>query len=175
MATLSIKIQDDRVRELLSRIQQRLTDLTPVFREIGEIVRESVMRNFAESRAPDGSAWKPSRRALAQGGRTLIRRAILRNSIHVQPFSNRVCVGTPVAYAAVHQFGAQRGSFGTVAATVRAHVRRSRKGGTHQVRQHTRQQKLPWGDIPARPFLGVRKDDWSEIRNALTDYLINGA
>lgn len=175
MATLSIKADDAQVRGLLSRIAARLGDLTPVMREIGEIVRESVMRNFAESRAPDGSAWKPSRRALAEGGKTLVKRAILRNSINVRATCDQVLVGTPVAYGPTHQFGAARGSFGAIAVTVKAHLRRSRKGGTHKVRQHRRNQKLPWGNILARPFLGVRSDDWTEIRNSLLDYLASGA
>jgi|Deesub1362A_J573_1020465.scaffolds.fasta_scaffold01454_11 phage virion morphogenesis protein len=169
--TMRIDVRDQRVRALLEGLLRRSHDLTPAMREIGEIVRESVMRNFREQRAPDGTAWKPSWRALREGGKTLIDTATLRNSIHVRPGPDRVAVGTPVEYAAVHQFGARRGSFGEHIVQVRAHRRRSRKGGEHTVRAHTRRVRLPWGDIPPRPFLGVRREDWGEIHDALMDYL----
>jgi len=136
--TMRIDVRDQRVRALLEGLLRRSHDLTPAMREIGEIVRESVMRNFREQRAPDGTAWKPSWRALREGGKTLIDTATLRNSIHVRPGPDRVAVGTPVEYAAVHQFGARRGSFGEHIVQVRAHRRRSRKGGEHTVRAHTR-------------------------------------
>jgi len=172
MATASITVDDRQVRDLLQRLGTKLADLTPCMRTIGEIVRDSVQANFAEGRSPEGTAWKKSWRAMRQGGRTLIDTAILRNSIHVQASRNEVRIGTPVKYGPVHQFGARAGSFGTVAVTVRAHVRKARSGKSHSVRAHPRRQKLPWGDIPARPFLGVRRDDWGEIRETVLDYLV---
>lgn len=172
MATATIRVHDEQVKDLLRRLESRMTDLTPAMRAIGEIVRESVMRNFAQSRSPEGIPWKRSLRAKLRGGMTLIDTATLKNSIHVRADKTRVRVGSPVRYAAVHQFGARAGSFGVVAATVKAHVRRGRSGKSHNVRAHTRRQKVPWGDIPARPFLGVRREDWGEIRETILDYLV---
>ena len=50
-----------------------------------------------------------------------------------------------MAYAAVHQYGAAKHSF---------------TGG-----------KTPWGDIPARPFLGLSTDDQGFIVLAAQRYL----
>jgi phage virion morphogenesis protein len=172
---LHITVQDEKVRALFGQLQKSMGDLTPVMREVGEIVRESVMRNFRESRSPEGVPWKPSRRALLGAGRTLIDTATLRNSIHVRPEKDKVAVGTPVEYGGVHQVGARRGSFGQVIVRVRAHRRVTRTGKESTVRAHTRKAILPWGDIPPRPFLGVRREDWGEIHDALTDYLMGGS
>jgi len=50
-------------------------------------------------------------------------------------------IGTNRVYAPTHQFGAQKGEFGT-----------SSRGGP-----------IPWGDIPARPYLGISPADESDI------------
>ena len=58
-------------------------------------------------------------------------------------------VGSPLIYAGVHQFGAKKGAFGTTS-----------KGSP-----------IPWGDIAARPFLGVSNDDEREIVDIILDHL----
>ena len=169
---LQLEIKDGEVSRLLESLEKRTSDWTPVMREIGEIIRESVMKNFREGKSPEGEEWKPSKRALGQGGKTLIDTAILRNSIHVVAGKDHVIVGTPVEYAGVHQFGAQAGSFGVVSVIVKAHLRKSRKGKECSVREHSRRQALPWGDISARPFMGIRDEDWPDIREALLDHVM---
>jgi len=149
--------------------------MSPLMRNIGEIVRERAMQSFASGMSPDGAPWKPSRRALLQGGKTLIDTAILRNSIHVTPGSASVRVGTPVQYAGTHQFGAKRGSFGMVSVMVKRHMRRAKKGKEYAVREHARRLALPWGDVPARPFLGVASEDWNDIRDAILEYAMRSS
>ena len=51
-------------------------------------------------------------------------------------------VGSTRIYAGAHQFGARRGACGT-----------NKKGAP-----------IPWGDIPARPFLGVSDADKKTIQ-----------
>jgi phage virion morphogenesis protein len=174
-ATIQITVHDEQVREFLAGLLARIGDLTPLMRNIGEIIRERAMQSFASGTSPAGIPWKPSVRALREGGRTLIDTATLRNSIHVQPSRSEVSVGTPVEYGGTHQFGAERGAFGRVSMTVKAHMRTSRKGKKFSVRSHVRQALLPWGNIPARPFLGVAPEDWNEIHDAVLDYAMRGA
>jgi len=169
-ATIEVTIQDEQVRQLLEGLASRFGDLTPLMRNIGEIIRERAMQSFASGTSPEGDPWKPSFRAIRQGGKTLIDTAILRNSINVRPGPGVIEVGTPIEYAGTHQFGAKRGSFGTVNVIVKAHLRKSRKGTEYGVRKHTRQVALPWGDIPARPFLGIAPEDWSDIHDAILEY-----
>jgi phage virion morphogenesis protein len=172
-ATIEIKVQDAAIQGMIQQLLARLGDLTPLMRDIGEIIQERSMQSFATGTAPDGSRWKPSWRAKRTGGQTLILDEILKGSIHVRPGKDQDKVGTPVKYAAVHQFGAARGSFGTVRANVKAHSRKTKKHGVQQVRAHTRRMQLPWGDIPARPFLGVNQRDWNDIRSSIMRYIVS--
>ncbi|MEM5789924.1 MAG: phage virion morphogenesis protein [Syntrophobacteraceae bacterium] len=174
MSTITIAVSDREVQAMLSRLAARLENMTPVMRQIGEIGVQAAHESFDTSTAPDGRRWKPSRRAMLESGMTLIKRGILKNSIHYQATEREVRIGTPVAYGPTHHFGAKRGSFGVVAVTVRAHVRRGRGGKEHKVRQHARRQSLPWGNIPARRFLGLRPADWNEIRDLISDYALSG-
>jgi phage gpG-like protein len=172
---IQIKKNQDTVSRLLQDLTGRLQDLTPVMRDIGEILVEHIQENFREGTAPDGTRWKPSVRAMKEGGKTLIDTGVLRNSFHARPDRRSVRIGTPDVRAAVHQFGAPAGSFGTVEVLVREHFRRRPGKEPVRVRAHTRRQRLPWGDIPARPFLpdpdafpGRLMED---IRESILDFL----
>jgi phage gpG-like protein len=90
---------------------------------------------------------------------TLTDTARLRRSFAVEVSDDKVAVGTSVVYAGTHQFGAKKGSFGIKAVAVKAH----RRINGSDVRAHTRRVSLPWGDIPARPFLMLQDEDKSAI------------
>lgn len=147
-AFLQVEIRDEEVRDMLTRLMSRVGDLTPVMRDIGEVVQESVQRNFEEHRAPDGSAWQPlaesTKKQRKKLGRDeddiLILNRILMGSIHPKAEKDRVVVGTDIVYAAIHQFGGSAGRGRSVS-------------------------------IPKRPFLGVRDEDWDEIEDTIQDFL----
>ena len=61
--------------------------------------------------------------------------------------------GSPMVYAAAMQFGAAQGAFG-----------RTRRNGP-----------IPWGNIPARPFLGISADDETNILGALAGWIERAA
>ena len=173
-ATITIKYDDSEVQAMFARIQRRLGDLKPAMKVIGQIVRTSVVRNFEQGGRP---RWKPlSRVTLARrkGSKILYRQGMaggLAGSIHDKAYRDRAVIGTNKIQAAVHQFGAKKGSFGEFTAHIKAHMRKM-KGKKVQVGAHTRRVKLPWGDIPARPYLMVQNEDWTEIRAALGDYIV---
>ena len=175
--SMGIKIEDDRVRGLLTRIQRRMADLTPAMKIIGETVRTSVIRNFEVGGRPRWKPLSPVTLARRKGKKILMRQGFaggLAGSIHWKAYSDRAVIGTNKIYAAVHQFGAKKGSFGAFTFTVREHMRRIRSGGKVRVREHKRTVRLPWGDIPARPFLMVQREDWEEIREALLEHIVGG-
>ena len=173
-ATIDIEVRDEQVRLFLAELAKRFANLTPLMRNIGEIVVERAMQSFAAGTSPAGVPWKPSHRAVRQGGKTLVDSTILSNSIHEFPGPTSVRVGTPVQYAGTHQFGAKRGSFGVVTVMVREYLRKSKLGKSVTVRKHSRQIPLPWGNIPARPFLGVAPQDWNDIHDAVLEYAMRG-
>jgi len=48
---------------------------------------------------------------------------------------------------------------------VREHTRKEIK-----IKAHDRKMDLPWGNIPARPFMMVADEDWTEILKSLKDF-----
>lgn len=182
---VAIEIQPQGgIDETLARIAAHLDDLTPVTRLMGEIVHGSIQENFEAGGRP--TAWAPLSAAtiaqrLRQGkwpGRTLMRLGVaggLFGSISYRPFKDRVELSANKAYAALHQFGARKGQFGTVTAQIREHVRLLKSGKEVRVRAHTRTMTLPWGNIPARPYMMVQDEDWDEIRDSIADLLLGGA
>jgi phage virion morphogenesis protein len=152
-ASFNVTIDDREVQDLFRRLAKRMTDMTPVMAEIGEIGLESIQRNFEEGRAPDGTPWTPLATSTKKRKRHPEHILIgdtqdLFKSIHPEPHKDYVTIGTNVIYAAVHQFGI---GLRTSIATRRT---------------------MP--AIPARPFLGLRDDDWPEIRDAI-EYWIEAA
>jgi len=191
---IKVNIRDRDLRKRMTEFVRRGRDLTPAFEQIGDLLVASVEENFRASGRPAG--WRPSKRAERHGGKTLVDTARLKNSITKSAEPARVRVGTNVKYAAVHQFGAAKGSFGTFTYRVREHQRKRRaksfapapkRGGKRPnlttvmgmdfaapyitVKAHDRTAALPWGDIPARPFLVVQDEDEAEIRDILADFM----
>lgn len=145
----------DAMRELVSKTQQ----LRPLYKAIGDVLEESTKQRFVDSKAPDGSAWKPNAQstidaylgkfkgnyrkdgrlnkkgaARAAGKKPLIGESRdLSTRINYAADTAGVTLGSPLVYAATHQFGR--------------------------------------GNIPARPFLGVSSADEGAIRDAILDYL----
>lgn len=173
MAHVSITIDERRVRIQLQTLAEMLTDLSPVLRQLGEIVHARSMESFEEGRSPEGPPWPPSARVREFGGRTLIDTATLRNSINVQTSTTEVRVGTPVIYGPVHQFGS-----GGVRPAARTTAMVSKKVGTGRsgagksgAGKKPRAARTSLGGIPARPFLGLRLKDWGELRKLVGTYL----
>lgn len=174
----------DRVSPYLDMIRQRLGRLKPAMNIIGEIVRTSIVRNFErEGRPTPWEGLSPVTEKIRKAAHPILRRqgfaGGLMGSINVRADDHQVVIGTNKKYAALHQFGAKKGSFGTVEARVREHVRRITKAFGKAidpkdvtVKAHTGKTKLPWGDIPARPFMAVQSEDWDEIRSALIEHLL---
>lgn len=183
MTTLNITLDDNEIKRMLADIHSRISNLTPAMRIIGQIVRTSVVRNFeVGGRHRRWAQLSPATLAHRRGRRILMDRGMgggLAGSIHATAGRNSVTIGTNKIYASVHQFGARKGSFGEIAANVRAHIRsisqafgRTISPRRVTVRAHTRKMTLPWGNIPARPFLMVHPEDWDEIRESLNDYIL---
>lgn len=115
----------------------------------------------------------------------------LRDSITAKADKDSVTVGTNVEYAAVHQFGAKKGEFGIVDVLVKAHVRNSAREGQSigkggkpgklkkmslksSVRGYFKKQPVPFGDIPARPFMTIHPDMLNEIDQVLINFILSG-
>ena len=84
---------------------------------------------------------------------------------------DRMMLATDKVYAATHQFGAKKGSFGTVA-VARPIGAAGRSGGTLYSKGWM--MSIPWGDIPAREFMMLQDEDEDEMSEALKDFVLVG-
>lgn len=161
---VEVTLTQDEITRALAQIEAHLSDMTPLMQDIGDLLQNSTTERFGEGKDPDGNAWAPKsqatiarqRKGEAKGANASIdfrplfgpsRR--LSSEIHYQADAKSVEIGSSLIYAAVQQFGATKGQFGTMA-----------NGAP-----------VPWGDIPARPFLGISEDDKNGIIQTITEYL----
>lgn len=151
---INIEFEDSEIRTAMNRLLAAGQDMTPLMRDIGEHLLNTTRERFSDETAPDGTPWAPlsettRQRKKRNADRILTERGFLRGGLAYRATSDQVEVGSPSIYAGTHQFGAERGSFG------------STSRGSH----------IPWGDIPPRPFLGLSNEDETEIAALVNDYL----
>ena len=128
---------------------------------LAEAARESTLERFRQSRDPSGKRWKTSIRAATVGGRTLIDTAQLRNSIKSYYDEKGFAVGTNVKHGSTHQFGEP-------GRTIRA---KTTRGLRFQVGGQWVTKKQVKVKIPARPFLGLSKEDMREIKATVEEFI----
>lgn len=153
---ITVEIDDAQVRAMLAKLAKRGANPGPLLKEIGEELVDSTLKRFETSTAPDGARWAPNRPSTLARWRGGSKNPLigegraLSTQIRYRVADNAVIIGSPMKYAAVQQFGAKKGAFGS-----------SRRGSP-----------IPWGDIPARPFLGVSADDRKTIAAIIRAHLV---
>ncbi len=153
----SIRLEGD-TRQLLRKLQKlKNIDKKGINKAIGEGLRSSTVERFSTQKAPDGKKWRNSIRASEDGGVTLTKTARLKNSIKSYGDGAGAVVGTNTIYAGTHQFGARR----TIRAESPKGLRFKVSGGKWVTKKKVKV------NIPARPFLGISKEDQEEIRDTI--------
>lgn len=158
---IELKFNDDTLTPALTRVAAALGDMTPVMQDLGELWLANTQDRMARGETPDGQQFAPRSpvtlaRYAAMGfsyGQPLNRSGEMRQQLATEAESDYVRIGSNAIQAAVMQFGAAKGAFG-----------KTSRGGS-----------IPWGNIPARPFLGVSDEDRSDFLAELEDYLESAA
>lgn len=172
---IEVTVTSKAVVLALQNLERKTSNLRPVFAELGELLTESVKERFAQSRGPDGKAWAANRPSTigqllkktkgnfkkrggltkkgakrVSGKKPLIGETkALSGGIHYKATAASLRIGSSRIYSRVQQFGAGKGAFG-----------RTKRGGP-----------IPWGNIPARPYLGFSvKNKWT-IADVVQKYL----
>lgn len=167
---ISIQVNDRQVLDTLNQLVSRAQNLRPAFAEIGEDLVDSTKRRFATATGPDGTPWAPNSSVtvdrylgifkgshkkegtLSKAGqaRSAAKKPLTGETRALQTTINYqlqgavgVSIGSPMVYAAIQQFGGTKSQF--------PHL---------------------WGDIPARPFLGVSQADKANILDIMGSYLV---
>ena len=151
---IKIEVQDAELQQGLQALIETGLDLTPVMADIGEALLNSTRQRFSDQVSPEGEAWSPlSNVTKAQKKKNkdkiLTEEGRLRRLLSVRAGKDHVEVGSTRIYAGTHQFGAERRAYGT----------------------NKRGAPIPWGNIPARPFLGVSHNDKKTILEIIQKHL----
>ena len=145
---ITVEIKDDEITSSLLKLGAALTDMSPVMASIGEALVASAKKRFPEGVSPDGAKWAPKSKATrSPDPRPLFGPSkMLSSQIFAISSAESVEVGSNRVYAAMMQFG-----------------------GTKEAYPHL------WGNIPARPFLGISDEDRTEVLATIADYLTAAA
>jgi len=141
---ISAQIVTGEIGDKLAILKRRLEDLTPVYKEIGELMVLRTDDRFREEVDPNGIPWQqlsPYTIRMKQQQRRIMKilqsTGRLRASINYQADRRGVVIGTNVSYAKKHQEGGREGRY----------------------------------IIPPRPFLGIGDEDTKEILLLIEEYL----
>jgi phage gpG-like protein len=156
----------------IAQLRRRLDTIKPVLEDIGQLHVDQARYRIHTQTDPRGRMWKHNtiltqrykrngmkigdeyRGPAVEGpNKRLVWQSFLRSSLKYRVSGNVVIVVADVPYARVQQEGAAKGKFGSF----------KMKGVD---------RPTPWGDIPARPFLGVNKKTNEKVLKILGDYLL---
>ncbi len=156
---ITIELKDAEVSRMLARLAASMSDLTPVMQEIGEQLVFETGQRFNQGVSPEGAAWAPKAEttleAYSRRGDKVDFRPLfgpsgrLHSTIDYRAGADFVEVGSGAIYAAVMQFGAAKGAFGADSAG----------------------HPIPWGTIPARPFIGLSEIDRGNIIATVNEWI----
>lgn len=151
---IEVKIEDQEVIAALRELEQKSRDPKPAHEEIGEYLIVATRERFQDQEAPDGTPWaenSPLTEARKGANNPLIGESkSLSRYFSYDATNGSLVFGSPMKYAGVQQFGASQGAFG----------------------RSTRGTPLPWGTIPARPFLGLSTKDRDAVLDIVREYLL---
>lgn len=153
---MTINLDTSELQRVLNNAAQHLTHTAPLMNDISRALKSETMMNFQFGGRPAWAGLSPvtlARRAHG-GGAILQDTGELRRSITASHTDDTATVGSNLKYAPTHQFGAKMGQYG-----------------------HTSKSPIPWGDIPARPFIPMDKngdisyDGFLAVREVVNGYL----
>lgn len=163
--------------QAMAALRRRGERTLPLMQVIAQDLENSTKLRFKDGRDPNGVPWAPitlaaklsrARRLASKSGQTLrtmnvakLRAflgpaqplrdiGLLADSITSRATNDYAEVGTNVVYAKTHQFGARQGQYG-----------RTKRGAP-----------IPWGNVPARPFLGLSDADRQLIVERVESFIL---
>ncbi len=143
---LTLTYDDLGVRQAFDRLTQLGADLrSALFAPVGMALESTTVERFDTNVGPDGEAWEPSLRATVTGGKTLVDKGHLRDSIHSVAEDDAVEIGSADIRAAVHQFGAV--------------IHAKTGAGLNFMLADGLRVTVDTVTVPERPFIGLSTDD----------------
>ncbi|MBZ4022188.1 phage virion morphogenesis protein [Rhodobacter sp. TJ_12] len=178
--SIQVELQDLAARETLGDLLARMDNRHPFYASVGERLLSSTRDRFESETDPNGAPWTPlaprtikQRQKRGQLPLTILRSnskgmagSSLAGSINYIASAEDVRIGSPKVYAAIHQLG------GTIQKPEssrymvgRRFAKRAQEGGRDvPIKAHTI-------TIPARPYIGISREDELGILEDAEDWL----
>lgn len=154
-----LKVDVGGTDDALARMLAAASDLKPALKNIGVALQQSTVERIEREVSPDGSAFAPLNPlyALTKKGPGKLRgeSRTLSEIVWQLAGDDAVEVGTNATYGAIHQFG------GVIKAK-NAPALIFSMGGEHFAVKSV--------NIPARPYLGLSKEDEEEVLAIVADH-----
>ena len=166
---ITVKFNDRQVQDTLSQLTTKAQNLRPAFAEIGEDLTETTKRRFNTATAPDGKAWAANSavtiaRYLGNYGKSFKKDGSLSKAGAARSASKKPLTGETRTLASTINYQLN-GKSSVSVGSPKVQAAMMQYGGTKAQFPHL------WGNIPARPFLGVSSTDRTNILDILADYL----
>ena len=159
MSGASFKFKTTEFKKILNNAIKNTARTQQLAEAIGEANVASTRQRFKDEHGPEGEKWEKSIRAKATGGQTLTDNADLKNSVNYEATNTMVAVGTNKIYAAIHQFGGKI---------------KPKKKKSLAFKIGDKNVVVKEVTMPPRPFIGFSKDDISEAKEIVKDYMQKG-
>lgn len=175
--SFEVELDDVAAAERLRVMVAAMDNPAGFYRQVGALLLDATQQRFKREQGPDGQPWAPlssrtvkARLRARKSGEGILRlRGLLYGSLNVESSSEEVRVGTPVVYAAIHQFG---GTIQRQGGKGKIYRRLNRDGSVGRlfVKKRLKRKVETEVDIPAyqitipaRPFLGASRQDQDDI------------
>lgn len=151
MAKSGVSLNWGGLDKALLGAAKRLSERRLLMDGIGEMMVSSTLQRFEDEKGPDGKAWKPSIRATPSEGSG--------KKIKGRKGGKTLTDTARLRKSIEHRATGDEVMVGSNVAYARIHQRGGRAGRGLSV------------DLPARPYLGVSKQDAEDIREMVGDFL----
>lgn len=166
---ITIEVDDKLIIATLTGIEGKLENSGGLMAQIAELLLDSTVERFQTGKAPDGTPWAP------KSSTTIAAYEARKEPVSLKPLigptkslssitnfatssgDDWARISSRAIQSAVMQFGAPQGAFG-------AFMGIDKRGRRHF-------HSIPWGDIPARPFLGISDEDEENVMAAVKEWM----
>ncbi|MFD2174844.1 phage virion morphogenesis protein [Rhodobacter lacus] len=165
----AVEVNDKQITATLDGIEGKLANQADLMAQIAELLLDSTVERFQTGTAPDGTPWAP------KSSTTIAAYEARKEPVSFKPLigptkslsaitnfatasgEDWARISSRAIQSAVMQFGAEKGAFG-------AFMGLDKRGRRHF-------HSILWGDIPARPFLGISSADEEAVIAAIEEWL----
>ena len=169
---IELEINDAQISAAFRSLEAGLSDMSGLMDEIGQTMVLSTKARMQAGISPDGTPFAPrSAVTLARyaaegrkfGPKPLWLTGAMRQNVAHSAGPDHVSWGSNAIQAAVMHFGAEQGEFGAAIGRTRPSEKRAKSLDYFT--------PIPWGRIPARPFLGLSEQDRTDITEIVGEWL----